>query len=92
MKITKWDVHVHDNENPEVEIAGKLFLCGNDDKSTIHRAITTGDDETFKRFIGDEKYVIHVVDDVCTSEEEKIFLEMIKNDTDPENFYITMDK
>ncbi|MCL2085446.1 hypothetical protein FWH09_00715 [Candidatus Saccharibacteria bacterium] len=92
MKITKWEVHVHASDNPDVEVASKIFLCGNDDKGTVIRAITTGDDETFKRFVNDEKYIIHVVDGTCMPEEEKIFMEMAKNDTDPDNFYITKDK
>ena len=89
MKITKWGVHVHSKQDPDVEVASKYFLCGNDDKETVRRAIITGDDETFKQFLGDENYIVHVVDDTISEEERAVFMNMVKDDPDPENFFVT---
>jgi hypothetical protein len=92
MKITKYEVHVHSIEDLDNEIAGKYFICGNESRKTIKRAIISSDDKTFQKYFNNQNYVIHVIKQEISKDEEKIFNEMAKNDNDPENFFTSQNK
>ena len=93
MKITKYDVHVHAATNPHREIVGKYFICADDSPDTIKAAIASSTDVTFSKYVNDDRYFIHLVSgQELTEEEITLFQKLIKSDSDPENFFITMNK
>ncbi len=92
MNITKYEMHIHALVNPDQEIAAKYFICGNGKQETIERAIRNSDDETFKKYLDNKDYVIHVIKDEISEDEKELFLEMVKDDIDGENFFISKNK
>jgi len=95
MKITKYDVHVHPIKNQKLgsQIIGKYYYMTNDDFNTLKRALAMSDDETFKQYFNNPKYVIHMVyDQVLEQWEKDAFMDAIRNDADPCNFFMTRRK
>lgn len=93
MKITKYDVHVHAVKSPQHEIVGKYFFCSNDNPDTIKSAIANSSDQTFKPYLNDKKYIIHMVSGEEVTEEEAVyFAHLINHDRDPEHFFISKKK
>ena len=97
MKITKYDVHVHEVKpngklNPQ-QIVGRYFYVSNDDIQTIKSAIGRSDLEEFRPYINNSKYQIHMVtDQVLEDWEREFFIEAISKDHDPCNFFMTRKK
>ena len=96
MKITKYDVHVHEikkNGRLSKEMVGRYFYVSNDDPLTIKMAIGRSDLEEFKPYVNNPKYQIHMVyDQVLEDWEKEFFLESISKDHDPLNFFMTRRK
>jgi len=92
MKITKYDVHVHEiiNQRVGTEIVGRYFYVANDDVGTIKAAIGRSTLEDFQPYVNNSKYIIHMVyDQVIEQWEIDFFMEAISKDPDPCNFFMT---
>ena len=96
MKITKYDVHVHEIKKSGrlgPQIVGRYFYVSNDEEHTIKAAIGRSDLEEFKPYVNNPKYVIHMVyDQILEDWEKEFFMEEIIKDHDPLNFFMTRKK
>ena len=93
MKVTKYDVHVHEileNGRLGEQIVGRYFYVADDTERTIRHAVFHSTLEIFKPYINNPKYIIHMVNsqELCQCEID-MFMQAISLDNDPCNFFMT---